>query len=143
MSHLLDAMLINGKRCVCFIRYIVVLLLLHFLLYFYKYSIILLMPQAVQGIISGSYNMEILAISSAAIHSSRQVKVRLLFILMETLDLESLLQMVHDQTTFRLSSCLLKLIYFGFIGRQLNKDVLPFFYNPYSFYHCWKSVKVQ
>ncbi|KAL0536080.1 hypothetical protein IC582_025012 [Cucumis melo] len=54
-----------------------------------------------KGIISGSYNMEILAISSAAIHSSRQVKVQLLFILMETLDLESLLQMVHDQTTFR------------------------------------------
>lgn len=54
-----------------------------------------------KGIISGSYNMEMLAISSAAIHSSCQVKVRLLFILMETLDLESLLQMVHDQTTLR------------------------------------------
>ncbi|XP_038902765.1 uncharacterized protein LOC120089385 isoform X2 [Benincasa hispida] len=51
-----------------------------------------------KGIISGSYNMEMLAISSSAIHSSCQVKVRLLFILMETLDLESLLQMVHDQT---------------------------------------------
>ncbi|XP_022947489.1 uncharacterized protein LOC111451342 [Cucurbita moschata] len=54
-----------------------------------------------KGIISGSYNIEMLSISSAAIHSSCQVKVRLLFILMETLDLESLLQMVHDQTTFR------------------------------------------
>ncbi|XP_022146238.1 uncharacterized protein LOC111015501 isoform X2 [Momordica charantia] len=54
-----------------------------------------------KGIISGSYNIEMLAISTAAIHSSCQVKVRLLLILMETLDIESLLQMVHDQTTFR------------------------------------------
>lgn len=146
MSHLLDVMLIDGEHCVCFIRYIVFLQLLYpFLLNFYKYSTILLMMQVVQGIISGSYNMEMLAISSAAIHSSCQVKVRLLFILMETLDLENLLQMVHDQTTLRLSSCLLKLIYFGFIGGQLNKDVLSFFFELCSFYHRWnvKSVKVR
>lgn len=77
------------------------------------YSTILyvLTMQVVQGIISGSYNIEMLAISSAAIHFSCQVKVRLLFILMETLDLESLLEMVHDQTTFRFSSCLVNFLY--------------------------------
>ncbi|KAL5573758.1 hypothetical protein UlMin_023355 [Ulmus minor] len=43
-----------------------------------------------------------LAISTIALRSSYQAKVHLLLILMETLDPENLLQMVHDETPFRL-----------------------------------------
>ncbi|KAL5561138.1 hypothetical protein UlMin_030885 [Ulmus minor] len=54
-----------------------------------------------KGILSGSYNVGKLAISTIALRSSYQAKVQLLLILMETLDLENLLQMVHDETPFR------------------------------------------
>ncbi|XP_068323186.1 uncharacterized protein [Pyrus communis] len=47
-----------------------------------------------QGILSGSYNFEKLAVSTEALRSSYQTKVQLLLILIETLDLESLLQMI-------------------------------------------------
>lgn len=66
-----------------------------------------------QGILSGSFNFEKLAISTEALRSSYQAKVQLLLILIETLDLESLLQMVHDEIPFRFfatldaSTCLL------------------------------------
>ncbi|KAM1863177.1 hypothetical protein ACFX14_003556 [Malus domestica] len=42
-----------------------------------------------------------LAVSTEALRSSYQTKVQLLLILIETLDLESLLQMVHDAIPFR------------------------------------------
>jgi nuclear pore complex protein Nup188 len=54
-----------------------------------------------QGIISGDYNFGKLAISSEALHSSYHAKVQLQLILIETLDLEILLQMVHDEIPFR------------------------------------------
>nr|XP_011457925.1 PREDICTED: uncharacterized protein LOC101300415 [Fragaria vesca subsp. vesca] len=54
-----------------------------------------------KGILSGSSNFEKLAISTEALHSSYQAKVQLLLILIETLDLESLLRMVHDEIPFR------------------------------------------
>ncbi|XP_070662722.1 uncharacterized protein [Malus domestica] len=54
-----------------------------------------------KGILSGSYNFEKLAVSTEALRSSYQTKFQLLLILIETLDLESLLQMVHDAIPFR------------------------------------------
>ncbi|CAN1748753.1 Nucleoporin NUP188 [Linum perenne] len=54
-----------------------------------------------KGIISGSYNFEKLSISTEAGKSCYQAKVQLLIILIETLDLENLLQLVHDETPFR------------------------------------------
>ncbi|XP_062019836.1 uncharacterized protein LOC133736387 isoform X1 [Rosa rugosa] len=54
-----------------------------------------------KGILSGSSNFEKLAISTEALRSSYQAKVQLLLILIETLDLESCLQMVHDEIPFR------------------------------------------
>lgn len=55
-----------------------------------------------QGILSGSCNFGKLAVSTEALNSAYDAKIQLLLILMETLDLESLLQMVHDETPFRL-----------------------------------------
>ncbi|PON83420.1 hypothetical protein TorRG33x02_208350 [Trema orientale] len=54
-----------------------------------------------KGILSGSYNFGKLEISTEAIRSSYEAKIQLLLILIETLDLENLLQMVHDETPFR------------------------------------------
>ncbi|KAJ0076746.1 hypothetical protein Patl1_36101 [Pistacia atlantica] len=54
-----------------------------------------------KGILSGSCNFRKLAISTEALNSAYDAKIQLLLILMETLDLESLLQMVHDETPFR------------------------------------------
>ncbi|XP_062082237.1 uncharacterized protein LOC133788686 isoform X2 [Humulus lupulus] len=54
-----------------------------------------------KGILSGSYNLRKLEVSTEAIRSSYQAKIQLLLVLIETLDLENLLQMVHDETPFR------------------------------------------
>lgn len=54
-----------------------------------------------KGILSGSSNFEKLAVSSEAQSSCCHAKIQLLLILIETLDLESLLQMVHDEIPFR------------------------------------------
>ncbi|XVE48907.1 hypothetical protein DITRI_Ditri01bG0039400 [Diplodiscus trichospermus] len=54
-----------------------------------------------KGILSGSYNFGKLAISSEALYSFYHAKVQLLLILIETLNLENLLQMVHDAIPFR------------------------------------------
>ncbi|EXB39261.1 hypothetical protein L484_024956 [Morus notabilis] len=54
-----------------------------------------------KGILSGSYNLRKLEISTEALHSSYQAKIQLLLILIETLDLENLLQMVRDEMPFR------------------------------------------
>lgn len=51
--------------------------------------------------LSGSYNFEKLAVSAEAVCSSYHAKVQLLLIVIETLDLESVLQMVHDGTPLR------------------------------------------
>ena len=54
-----------------------------------------------QGILSGTCNFGKLAISTEALHYSHHAKIQLLLILVETLDLEILLQMVHDEMPFR------------------------------------------
>ncbi|KAJ4965226.1 hypothetical protein NE237_017075 [Protea cynaroides] len=54
-----------------------------------------------KGILSGSFNIEKLAVSVEARNSLYHAKVQLLLILIETLDLENLLQMVHDEVPFR------------------------------------------
>ncbi|KAI3989451.1 hypothetical protein MKX01_022726 [Papaver californicum] len=54
-----------------------------------------------KGMLLGSYNFAKLAISVEAKNSLYHSKVQLLFILIETLDLENLLQMVHNQVPFR------------------------------------------
>ncbi|XP_026395785.1 uncharacterized protein LOC113290379 isoform X2 [Papaver somniferum] len=54
-----------------------------------------------KGMLLGSYNFAKLAISVEARNSLYHSKVQLLLILIETLDLENLLQMVHDQVPFR------------------------------------------
>ncbi|GLT30700.1 hypothetical protein SLA2020_054910 [Shorea laevis] len=54
-----------------------------------------------KGILYGPYSFERLAVSTEALHSSYNAKVQLLLILIETLNLENLLQMVHDEIPFR------------------------------------------
>ncbi|KAK4786245.1 hypothetical protein SAY86_002934 [Trapa natans] len=56
-----------------------------------------------KGISSGSYHFDKLTVSAEALHLSQNAKIQLLFILIEALDLESLLQMLHDETPFRLA----------------------------------------
>ncbi|KAI4376104.1 hypothetical protein MLD38_013897 [Melastoma candidum] len=57
-----------------------------------------------KGMLSGSYNLDNLAVSAEAESSFYYAKAQMLFILMETLNLETLLQMVHDKVTMRLNS---------------------------------------
>ncbi|KAK6136598.1 hypothetical protein DH2020_029631 [Rehmannia glutinosa] len=57
-----------------------------------------------EGIVTGSYNFQKLAISPDAIRAIYHAKVQLLFILIEALNLENLLQMVHDNIPFRQGS---------------------------------------
>ncbi|GMP64168.1 hypothetical protein CsSME_00025565 [Camellia sinensis var. sinensis] len=54
-----------------------------------------------EGIVLGSSNFGRLAISTEALQSIYHAKVQLLLILIETLDLENLLQMIHDEMPFR------------------------------------------
>ncbi|KAK3028660.1 hypothetical protein RJ639_037840 [Escallonia herrerae] len=54
-----------------------------------------------EGMITGTYNFRKLAVSTEAENSIYQAKVQLLLILIETLDLENLLQMIHDEMPFR------------------------------------------
>ncbi|KAL4585015.1 hypothetical protein LXL04_009628 [Taraxacum kok-saghyz] len=54
-----------------------------------------------ERMISGACNFGKLAISNEAVQSIYHAKVQLLLILLETLYLENLLQMVHDETPFR------------------------------------------
>ncbi|KAL3621352.1 hypothetical protein CASFOL_036264 [Castilleja foliolosa] len=54
-----------------------------------------------EGIVTGSFNFQKLAISPEAVHAIYHAKVQLLFILIEALNLESLLQMIHDNISFR------------------------------------------
>ncbi|XP_010555238.1 PREDICTED: uncharacterized protein LOC104824773 isoform X2 [Tarenaya hassleriana] len=58
-----------------------------------------------KGFLSGSYNFGKLAVSAEAQRSAYHAKIQLLMILLETLDLENLLQMVHDGVPFRSGSC--------------------------------------
>ncbi|KAK9164468.1 hypothetical protein Syun_005370 [Stephania yunnanensis] len=59
-----------------------------------------------KGILSGSFNSNMLVISNEARNYFDHCKVQLLLILIETLDLENLLQMVHDEVPFRQVSSL-------------------------------------
>ncbi|XP_057456711.1 uncharacterized protein LOC130747712 [Lotus japonicus] len=54
-----------------------------------------------KGIIGGDYNLGKLAITTEAQELSYHIKVQLLLILIETLNLENLLQMVHDEIPYR------------------------------------------
>ncbi|KAL6517393.1 hypothetical protein OROMI_033094 [Orobanche minor] len=54
-----------------------------------------------EGIVTGSYNFQKLAISPDAIRAIYHAKVQLLFILIEALNLENILQMIHDDVSFR------------------------------------------
>lgn len=63
-----------------------------------------------EGAISGSFNFAKLAISAEAAHLIYYAKVQLLLILIETLDLENLLQMIHDEIPFGLGSVVLSLV---------------------------------
>ncbi|CAB4290830.1 unnamed protein product [Prunus armeniaca] len=65
-----------------------------------------------KGILSGSYNFGKLAVSTEALRSAYQAKVQLLLILIETLDLENILQMVHDEIPFSAA----------FLMSSLNED---------------------
>lgn len=66
-----------------------------------------------QGIVTGSYNFQKLAISPDAIRAVYHAKVQLLFILIESLNLENLLQMIHDNVPFRFCCiCFFLLFYF-------------------------------
>jgi len=56
----------------------------------------------IQGILAGEYNLGKLAITTESQQLSYHVKLQLLLILIETLNLENLLQMVHDETPYRL-----------------------------------------
>ncbi|KAK8501758.1 hypothetical protein V6N12_072895 [Hibiscus sabdariffa] len=58
-----------------------------------------------KGTLSGSYNFGMLAISPEALSSFYHAKVQLLLILIEALNLENLLQMVHDAIPFRQGAC--------------------------------------
>lgn len=98
----------------------------HFL--FLAYS--LLKDTVFQGIISGSFNFGKLAISSEATHSFYHAKVQLLLILIETLDMENLLQLIHDEMPFRFSaSCyfLFLLSVFVFVVKWIGYIQMPKF----------------
>ncbi|ESQ53118.1 hypothetical protein EUTSA_v10024188mg [Eutrema salsugineum] len=58
-----------------------------------------------KGILLGSYNFRKLAVSAEAQLSACRVKIQLLMILIDTLDMENLLQMVHDGVPFRSGPC--------------------------------------
>ncbi|KAL5788807.1 hypothetical protein ACOSP7_005756 [Xanthoceras sorbifolium] len=75
-----------------------------------------------KGIIFGSYNFGKLAVSNDALKSSYDAKNQLLLILIETLDLENLLQMVHDETPFRKGA-----LAFSFIDVQEMDGLLSTF----------------
>ncbi|GER50288.1 hypothetical protein STAS_27578 [Striga asiatica] len=57
-----------------------------------------------EGIVTGSYNLQKLAITPDAIRSIYHAKVQLLLILIEGLNLENLLQMIHDNIPLRQGS---------------------------------------
>lgn len=57
-----------------------------------------------QDILCGSFNIRRLAVSVEARNSFFHAKSQLLLILIETLDLENLLRMVHDEVPFRFIS---------------------------------------
>ncbi|EYU37916.1 hypothetical protein MIMGU_mgv1a000102mg [Erythranthe guttata] len=57
-----------------------------------------------EGLVTGSYNFQKLAISPDAILAIYHAKVQLLLILIASLNLENLLQMIHDNVPFRQGS---------------------------------------
>ncbi|XP_057748155.1 uncharacterized protein LOC130967358 isoform X2 [Arachis stenosperma] len=58
-----------------------------------------------KGILLGDYNLGKLAITTEAQQLSYHTKVQLLLILIETLNLENMLQMVHDERPYRKGVC--------------------------------------
>ncbi|KAL0739663.1 hypothetical protein Bca4012_015873 [Brassica carinata] len=63
-----------------------------------------------KGILLGSYSFRKLAVSAEAHISACRVKIQLLMILIDTLDMENLLQMVHDGVPFRSGACVFSII---------------------------------
>lgn len=80
-----------------------------------------------QGMISGSSNFGRLAMSTEALQSIYHAKVQLLLILIETLDLENLLQMIHDEMPFRCQ----QLIIFFLVCLPLKLFVFHLFFGKY------------
>ena len=99
MNHFLLAPVKPGKIYACCTRYVVdlsVSMLIYFILLSKS-----VMSFILQGILSGYCNFGKLAISNQALKSSYHAKIQLLLILIETLDLENLLQLLHDDIPFR------------------------------------------
>lgn len=99
MTHFVLVAVKSGRSCVLSTRYNVEFLPL--LSCNLLINLILAQKSWIQGIISGHYNLRKLAITSEAQQLSYHAKVQLLVILIETLDLENLLQMVHDEIPYR------------------------------------------
>lgn len=103
MTHFVRVVVGYGRSLVLFTRYVNIFLLILGLFCDIFISQILVQDYLlIQGILAGEYNLGKLSITSEAQQLSYYVKVQLLLILIETLNLENLLQMVHDETPYRL-----------------------------------------
>jgi hypothetical protein len=103
MTHFVHVAVRYGRSLVLFTRYTNIHLLILDLFSAIFISQILAQDYLlIQGILAGEYNLGKLAITTEAQQLSYHVKVQLLLILIETLNLETLLQMVHDETPYRL-----------------------------------------
>ncbi|KAJ3682573.1 hypothetical protein LUZ60_015146 [Juncus effusus] len=74
-----------------------------------------------KGMLGGSYDMSKMAVSVESMKSFSHAKSQLLFILIETLDLENLLKLVHDQVPFSEASCAFSLTDIQEIDAELAK----------------------
>lgn len=88
-----------------------------------------------QELLSGSYSIGKLAPSVEAKNSFCHARAQLLLILIETLDLENLLQMVHDEVPFRLLFFFSFCILFLFVIDILFASIAAYKYFP-LFYSC-------
>ncbi|KAH0977984.1 hypothetical protein GBA52_027703 [Prunus armeniaca] len=79
-----------------------------------------------KGILSGSYNFGKLAVSTEALRSAYQAKVQLLLILIETLDLENILQMVHDEIPFSFSLIFQEIDHGGYVRQAFEAASLTY-----------------
>lgn len=115
----------GGKNCSCFIRSAdCQSCIQHPFLPAFIFEIMLLL----QGAISGSFNLRSLSISADAMCLTYCINVQLLLILIETLDLETLLQMIHDEIPFRF------LEIFHFPMSFLKFKVLEYVHFCFQFY---------
>lgn len=103
MTHVVRVVVRYGRSLVLFTRYTSIrLLILDLFCDIFINQILAQDYPLIQGILAGEYNLGKLEITTEAQQFSYHVKVQLLLILIETLNLENLLQMVHDETPYRL-----------------------------------------